>query len=443
MLAVIGVLCAIALVSALFLSGRGPLRTHPLAVGLTLIAVTRVWFVLTIPTPLLSDFLGYQTLATTFVQQGPQWGIVPMGWPLALASVYAATGPDPRFGELLNVGIALATGYLIFDIGRRVFGRPAGAYALWLFAAAPAQALWVVVLGTEAPYGLLLAAAVWVFTRLGFDRVLGAVVMGALLGVAQYVRATTPVLLAAFAVVVILFAGTRAHAARALVALTIGFVVVLSPVIAHNIEQTGVPSVSTSLYGGWSLFVGTSAANTGQYDPSLISVPGGQIATPEFDRRALELGLERIRQDPTGVARLALEKLPIMWGSEAYATIWTFNASVTGVAAAVREVLKVSGQVVYALTLVLAAIGVWRWRRRRSAAVVLILLIMLSVAAMHSVLEVQPRYHVYLEPLLCVLAGSALATTRFARPLEMGLTTSDPVADADAAPVSTAVPSYR
>jgi hypothetical protein len=405
-------------IAAVFLSGRGPLRTHPLAVGLGLILVTRLVMVATIQTPLFSDFLLYHALAVQMSQQGPLWAIVPIGWPLELASVYAVLGPNPLFGELLNLAMALATGWFIFDLSLRMFGRPGASLSLWLFALAPAQAVWVVVLGSEAPYGLLLIAAVWAIARFGIDRIGAPVLAGLLLGAAQYVRATTPVIIAAFVVVIILAGSTPARALRAVAIIAAVFLLTLSPVIVHDYQQSGVLSVSTSAYGGWSLFVGTSSANDGQYDPTLMAVVGGQVGTPEFDRRALTLALDRIEHNPAGVAELAAKKVPIMWASESYPTDWTFQIRARGNTAVVRAMLIVVDQAFYAIILALAALGLWRWRHARSTMVLLIILIILSVAAMHTVLEVQSRYHAYLEPLMCVLAGSALATTRLARRLQ-------------------------
>jgi hypothetical protein len=419
-LLLIGALLAAAAVAALFLSGRGPLRSHPLAVGLALILGTRLVMVATIQTPLSSDFLAYHLLAVAMSQHGPAWASVPIGWPLALAAVYAVLGANPLFGELLNVAIALATGWFIFDLGLRVLGRPGASLSLWLFALAPAQALWVVVLGSEAPYGLLLIAAVWAIARFGTDRIWVVVLAGILLGAAQYVRATTPVILAAFVVVIVLAGSTPARAARAIVMIAAVFLLTLSPVIAHDFEASGVLSVSTSGFGGWSLFVGTNAASGGQYDKTLFAVVGGQAGTPAFDRRALTLALDRIERDPVGVAVLAVKKIPVMWASESYATDWTFDVRARGDTAVVRSMLIVVDQGVYALILLLAAYGLWRWRHARTTALLLIVLIILSVAAMHSVLEVQSRYHAYLEPLICVLAGGALATTRLGRRLQDG-----------------------
>jgi hypothetical protein len=56
------------LTAAVLLSGKGPLRTHPLALALAVIAITRLWAFATIQTPIVSDFAVYQGMAVSFIQ---------------------------------------------------------------------------------------------------------------------------------------------------------------------------------------------------------------------------------------------------------------------------------------------------------------------------------------------------------------------------------------
>ena len=194
MLATAFVLVVVAGIIAVGFLGRGPLRLHPLATGLAVLLVTRLIAVIVIPTPLISDFLRYHNLAIEVASRGPMWDLVPIGWPVVLGTAYSVLGTNPMVGELLNVALAFVTGYLVYDVGLHAFGRRAGALGLWLFTVAPAQIIYVVALGSEALYGTLIVAAVWVVVRLGWGRVLTGVAAGALLGASQYVRATTPAL---------------------------------------------------------------------------------------------------------------------------------------------------------------------------------------------------------------------------------------------------------
>ncbi len=410
MLATPFVLVVVAGIMAVGLLGRGPLRMHPLATGLAVLLVSRLVLVIAIPTPLISDFLRYHNLAIEVASRGPAWELVPIGWPVVLGAAYAVLGTNPMVGELLNVALAFVTGYLVYDIGLHAFGRRAGALGLWLFAVAPAQIIYVVVLGTEALYGALIVAAVWVVVRLGWGRVLTGVAAGALLGASQYVRATTPALIPAFALAAFLGPIRPRAAGLAAVALVMSFLLVLAPVILHNLETQGVPSVSTSSYGAWTLLVGMDPRGNGTYNAHLlVEVGGGKMGSPDFDRRALALAMARIGGNPVGVAALMVRKIPGMWADESYGVKWVFHPknirAFEMTSATTRRLLTLASQSAYACLTVMAAIAVFR-RRPPNQTLLLITLVFLAVAAVHLVVEIQPRYHAYLVPLMCVVAGA-------------------------------------
>jgi hypothetical protein len=68
--------------------------------------------------------------------------------------------------------------------------------------------------------------------------------------------------------------------------------------------------------------------------------------------------------------------------------------------------------VTYAVVLGLALVGLLSERRRRHPVVLSLLLIVGGVAALHTFAEIQPRYHSYLVPLFCILAGQGVAVVR-------------------------------
>lgn len=403
-------LAAVVGLTALGIIQPAPMRSHPLATGLAVLAVSRLVAVALIPSPVFSDFHTYHRLAIEFTALGPVWHDRPPGWPAVLGVGYAIFGPNPVVGELMCLSMAVVTGWLVYDIGLRTFGQRGAALALWLYAIAPAQVVYIVVLGSEALYATLLAAAVWAVVRFGWIGLLAGAAAGALLGAGQYVRAETPAFVAAFLAAAILQSGRPARLGRVAVALVISFVVVLAPVIAHNLETQGEVSVSTSHWQGWSLLVGTATGNEGGFDPELAKAVGGQPGSIEFDKRAMSLAVAHIRDDPLGVAFLAVRKVRRMWATDNYGVQWPFNPKAPAaalMAPSVPPLLRVASQAAYAMVVLMAAVSLLR-QRTIGSTVLLILLIFLASAAAHTVLEVQPRYHAYLVPLMCVLAGGCL-----------------------------------
>jgi hypothetical protein len=292
---------------------RGPLRTHPLAVGLLAVLATRLIDVALVPAPLVSDFLNYHQLGVEISQHGPMLGAVPTGYPMALGVVYAIFGQQPVYGQLLNCLIALATAALVYDTTRRLWDGGAARWALWLFALAPAQILMTGVLASEAPYGLLLMFALWLALRIGSRRLAVAIAIGVVLAASNYVRATTPALIPAFAVLPFLTAVRLRTAVTWAALVVVGFLVVQTPLVIYNEQTKGELSISAVTCGpGWSLLVGTDPARTGRYNPDLFAVVGLKQCSPEFDRRAGQIAMQRLRAKPLQFLELAVKKFPVM-----------------------------------------------------------------------------------------------------------------------------------
>jgi hypothetical protein len=402
-----GLLVAAALWAAIIWN-RGPIRTHQLAIGLVAVLVTRLIDVVLVPAPLVSDFLTYHNLGVQISQSGPTLASVPAGYPMALGIVYRLFGPQPVYAQLLNCLIAVATAALVYDLARRLWDDSAARWALWLFALAPAQILMTSVLASEAPYGLLLMLALWGAIALKARPLLAAAAVGLFLAASNYVRATSPALIPAFAVLP--FAAlSRLRAGIAWVGvLVVVFLAVLSPVIQWNAQQ-GAVSVSPSHFGGWSLLVGTDPTNDGRYNADLIELVGGTPGTPDFDNRAGKIAIERLKAKPIQFLELAVRKFPTMWALDDYGVRYTVGTTSNTNA---TDALLLLSQATYLAIVALALAGLWRIRAAVPPLVTTMVLIMLALVLVHSFLEVEPRYHAYMVPIFCVLAGPAAAALR-------------------------------
>jgi hypothetical protein len=313
---------------ALVISNRGPFRTHPLLVGLLAIVITRLLDVALVGAPLVSDFKHYSDLGVQIAHQGPTFASVPTGYPMALAVIYTFFGENPVNAELLNCAIAVLTGAMIFDITRRVWDGRAATWTLWLFALAPSQILMTGVLATEAPYGLLLIAAIWLSVRLTTRPLLAAACIGCLLAASMYVRATTPILLPAFMLIPFVSPAAKLRPAAIWAGLMVlVFLICMLPVVAWNEQTNGKLSITPSYYGGWSLLVGTDSAKGGQYNPALFALVDAAPGTSGFDTKAGELAVRRLEAKPIQFVALAVRKFPRMWAPEDYAVSWTVGVS--------------------------------------------------------------------------------------------------------------------
>lgn len=382
-------------------------RWLPVA-GVAVVGMTRVLATARWDAPLISDFRQYHTLAENVLRGGGWFSeVVPMGYPLLLGATYRLAGVHTWAGEALNVVLAIGTSVVLYGFVRRTWGPRAAVLALALYALFPAQVLMTAVLGTEVVYGAVLLGALWAWSEteaLGWRM---ALVAGVLLGLSQYVRPTSLALAAVFvATLGLMRLGLAGMLTRA-GAFALAFVVVLLPVLRYNWQQAHQLSLSTSSYAGWSLLVGANQRSVGQWNIEDARLVEKEPSIRARDALAAREARRRIAADPVAYARLIVRKLPVMWASEGYAPYWVMGTADDPPRHATALWTLVS-QIVYAATLMVAAWALVRLAPFDPAAVVIVLTL-LAFAAIHSLLEVQGRYHFSVVPLFIVLAGVGLA----------------------------------
>lgn len=401
---------------------------------LLLLVAVRALLIPLVPTPMPADddprFL--HELAIGVLDGGnPLVAHRPMGFSTMLAGLYAFFGPHPWLGELLNLVLAVLAGAMLHRLVLPAGGPTAAATAVTLYAIAPSQVLLATTLYTETAYAaVLLAAMALAAAALRGGRVALAVGAGAVLALSQYVRPLSQAFLIAFLAAPIL---SSLRPLRALVlggVMAVTFLVVLAPIAVHNATVNDALSLSTSSYGGWSVFVGANGEHDGRFNEDdqaiLRSMSGSVWERSEILGRA---GIDRITGDPRAFAGLAVRKFQVLWADDTFAVEVAFLGS--EVPAFVREAVRFASQTFYAALAVAAGVALWRLRRATPPEAVLLAGTIVIVAAAHTFLEVQPRYHAYAVPLLCALA--ALATRPVGARRE-GLADGLSRSDAQAAP---------
>ncbi len=415
-IAAVLVVVAVAAVWAMDRLARSRVSTLALVVvGMLLVALPRIAASVVLDAPLVGDTLAYHDLALGVLDGVCCFAHRPMGYPILLAGSYAVFGDGPFASESLNIVLAMVGGALLFDAARLIWGRRGAALSLALYAVLPSQVLIVVPPLTEVLYATLLIGICWVIVR---SPRLGSTTLaagGALLGLSQYVRPTSQVLLPLLALLPLALRGLRHGIAAAVIGVAC-FVAVLLPVVGYNLAAHGDLSLSTSAYAGWSLFVGANQESNGmwnRHDADLLaSFPG----TSQWDRSEVA-GREawgRITRDPLGYAELLVRKVGVMWADESYVGQY---ATGPGIDERVREALVVGADVMYAIVLGVALVATVGVRARPPPVVTFVVAAILLIAILHLFVEVHSRYHAYLEPLAALLAGGALAWRQRSRAL--------------------------
>jgi hypothetical protein len=395
-----------------WLSGAGRRREMvAIAIGFAVLVVIRVYLSSQLDSGREGEPGVYLAMGEHFARLDPDLMGRPPAYSMLLAGAFMLM-PDRQLGiESVNLLLGVLAGAAVLGLARGLYGPRAGALALLGYAVWPASALMTVVSIPQIAFDLVTVVAAWAaVTRPPGWR--GDALSGGLLALAQYLRPTAPAMLPAW-ILARIWPGVRLPAAiRAFVVVVVAFLVVLLPVVAYNGVRNGALSISTSDYGGQVLFIGTYEPSGGTFSEEANAALEA-IAGPDpiaRSNKGTEIAMQRIREDPLGMAALAIRKQDTLWGTEHY-----------GVQYGIRQNLRdrpdhpdattpmLLSQGFYVLTLAAATAGLFLLRRRPDALLPLAITLIWTVTGIHALLEVRDRHHSYVIPLLLPWAALALA----------------------------------
>ncbi len=353
----------------------------------------------------------YDLMAESFVAGQPDLYGRPAGYAALLAGSYLFILDRQLATEAVNLLLAILAGAAVLGLTRGLYGPRAAALALLGYAIWPAAALMTVVRIPHVAFDLAIVAAAWAAVGMptGWK---GSALTGALLGLAQYLRPTAPILLPAYIVARWWPGGTWQRQLGTAAVTVAAFLLVLVPVMVYNLERTGSPSFSTSDFGGHTLYIGTYEPSGGRFS-AVASQELIDLAGPDpLARSAIgtRLAIEHIKADPLGIAALGIRKQDTLWGTEHYGVQYGIKQRLADSPAnpAVTTPLLLS-QGFYVLVL-LAALGAMLVRRReRDALIPLATLVIWAASATHVLLEVRDRHHAFAVILLLPLAAYFVA----------------------------------
>ena len=355
----------------------------------------------------------------------------PPGWPLALSLAFHAFGPGLWAIKLLNLAAATLTGWLVLDLGPRLFRLPgAGRLGLLLLALYPNNFAYLPLGLTEVFYTALLLAGCWLMIARGDFVSLG--LAGLVFGVATLVKAQTLVCVPLILAIGLL---RQAQAAPAFwrgilrgipktfgrFVLIIAFAaLVVAPWSMRNARELGQP-VLLSTNGGITLLTGNCDTCNGGFTPDDPVVKALDARTDldevAYDREAKRLGMAWIRSHPARFLEMMPVKLFKLWGPDGEAQ-WAYEKGYTGFGthASLFHAMRAINQLWYWSLLAGAAVAaamMIRQRRRAGEAWVdwwlLPYCIVAYLSAVAMVFSGQTRFHYPAMPLLCLASGWLLA----------------------------------
>ena len=387
------------------------------------------------------------------------------GYPLILSWVMRLFGTEVTVARWFNFFVTMITLLLLYQLGKKAFSPRVGRGAALLFALWPGQVYYLPVVGGEHLFTMLMLGALLFFVMAVDQEDQGnpflklgglSLATGLLLALSHIVRPVASLLFPAFFLYLLIkpFAmfnntnalspngkmmtgsqdvlqrkptnDTPAHRGMkqkaslwkqmlvrrlSVFALVLaGFLLTLNLLNAVYQPQVLVPLGKTG--AGFNLYVGTNKDSRGMWSAGDWAII--EEYNYDFDRiheEAWRRGVERIQEDYRDFLLLAERKFSIQWSVSDYGFYWGMLEldRVTAVslwAEEHRQELQVLSQVYYLSLMWLMLLGIWKTRRRRQASFnTFIAILFFGFIAMHTLIEVQSRYHHSLVPLFILSAA--------------------------------------
>ncbi len=358
----------------------------------------------------------------------------PPGYVFILAAAFAVGGQTPAVAEGLNIVMALATGLLVLALARHLYGPRVGAVALLLYALWPAGALMITAPLPHTSYELAIAAGAWAVVA-GPKGWKGSALAGGILGLSQYLRPTTMLLLPLFLVARLWGSGRwQGFITGTLIPMCLAFLLVLLPIVAWNVSTRGAIDLSTSANGGKTFYHGTNVTSGGSWSRQAADELAAAGGDDDWARSAagMRMAIDRALKDPLAITALAIRKQTTLWGREAYGVRYGIRRELASRPYLPKSVLpSLASGTFYVGLLALTALGLWIRRRRTDGLSVLLIGMAVMLSLLHGLVEVRDRYHSYLIPLLMPIAAVAIIALvdRLRRLRQAQLAQRDGVAD--------------
>ncbi len=296
----------------------------------------------------------------------------PVGYPAALAGVYAAFGPTPGLAMVLNAVVGALGCVAVHQLVARFRYRRLALAAGLLVAFHPGLVGYTPALMTEGVAASLVVCAVWAAaavrsTHATGRRWLRLTLCGALLGVATLVRPQCLVLAPALGAVAW---GSRrglgqAFAAGALV--TALAVAVCAPWTARNCQRMGRCAL-VSVNGGWNLLIGTDPAGRGGWAPLKTPAECREVFDEAGKDDCFEAAAWRaIAAAPGPWLAVVPQKLSVTFDYCGAAGWYLHEANPLAFDARAKQVLGIAETVWERLVLLLATLSLWPRRMGKRA----------------------------------------------------------------------------
>ena len=351
-----------------------------------------------------------------------------MSFGLVLAGIYSIFGTSLMAVKIFNVIMSVALVLIIYSGGKLLFGDKAGRISGLLAALWPADIMFTSVVASEHLFLVLFTGAsvlllrfIKNYTYKNYEFTNGNLLLlalGLLTALAQLIRPMAILLLPVAAVFILIYQRYRSDLAasfglklKSIVLLCASYLVIINLINLPVQKITGIDVTRSD--SGFNLMIGTNFSARGMFnteDFSLIERNGYDI--DKVHAEAQKIAFDRIKDNPTKLPRLFINKVNILWGNENYGYYWSTSpvkdTSAGNVVKSHPKVFYSLSQAFYVLIIMMSICACLYSLREKRYDSLIILMIFGGIFFSYLLLEVQSRYHLPVMPLLIMFGGSFL-----------------------------------
>lgn len=332
-------------------------------------------------------------------------------YPYFLAVQWHITGISALGARIAQAFLGVIVVLLVYLLGHQLAGDQAGLAAAALSAIYPPLIYWAGLLGPQSLTVVLVCGSVLVAWKLNVcPSMATAAACGVLLGLVSLNRSMFLGLSGVSILWLLTYIRPHRRSLALSTVLAAAFILTCSPWIVRNHLVHG-HWVLASTEGGLTFFMANNpiVLESLKSDPirdwwfpeeySQLLNAARQLPEPEMDALFYETTLRLIGRDPLLYLDAAIRR-PLR--------LWRPYPHITGAQDSLSSIHQVIMLLSFVPVAVLAIIGAFRLRRLRGAEIVLVVGYLLYVTAVCTLIRGAIKYRASFEPLLIVLAGSAL-----------------------------------
>lgn len=393
------------------------MRLFPLLFSLNIKTILIVAFLLRviwacfIPVDPVSDSFLYDAFAKS-IAAGNGYafpnGDITVYWPVGTSAIYAVLyqlfGVSHLPIVILNVLIGVFIVWLSYAIALRYLGQKSAQIAAILVACWPILIEFTTILASELIFILFVLAAVYSWGTKTLNPFLRAVIWGALVCAATYVRPTALPLLALLPALAWLAEGHMRACITSFCIATLSAALLFSPWVYRNYQHFG-EFVLVSANGGVNLWMGNNPNSNGGYtELPDIKFKNEVVRDQHFKHEAIDY----IKNNPQQYMRLAALRAVMTYKAETIGIVWNgyfekhFDQQKI-------LILKLISSVYWWFMLALASVGVYQIFKDKKLKLFHPIIIVPAFFFIFPILTVaQDRYHLPINPFLAIFAAYAI-----------------------------------